>query len=95
MQRLKERYDGFHQHMLIAESAAVKFYERMGFARAGKTEPIGFTPVATTGSDTRCCGTKLTMRTDATSILRRPLLSGSSCAVVDHRTVAALLPGSK
>jgi len=40
MQRLKTRYEGFHQHMLIAESAAVRFYEKMGFARAGKTAPM-------------------------------------------------------
>ena len=40
MQRLKTRYEGFHHHMLIAEGAAVKFYERMGFVRAGKTEPM-------------------------------------------------------
>ena len=40
MQRLKIRYEGFHQHMLIAESAAAMFYEKMGFVRAGKTEPM-------------------------------------------------------
>jgi GNAT superfamily N-acetyltransferase len=40
MRRLKQHYDGFHQHMLIAEGTAVKFYERMGFVRAGKTVPM-------------------------------------------------------
>jgi GNAT superfamily N-acetyltransferase len=37
MSRLKQRYQGFHQHMLVAEATAVEFYERMGFVRAGKT----------------------------------------------------------
>jgi len=40
MQRLKSGYEGFHQHMLIAERTAVGFYESMGFVRAGKTEPM-------------------------------------------------------
>lgn len=40
MRRLQERYAGFHQHMLIAELAAVDFYQRMGFVRAGKTVPM-------------------------------------------------------
>lgn len=35
--RLRVRYEDFHQHMLIAEGPAVEFYERVGFARAGKT----------------------------------------------------------
>jgi GNAT superfamily N-acetyltransferase len=40
MQRLKQHYSGFHQHMLVAEAAAVEFYERTGFVRAGKTVPM-------------------------------------------------------
>ena len=40
MRHLKQRYEGFHQHMLVAEATAVAFYERMGFARAGKTVPM-------------------------------------------------------
>jgi|SRR5215467_14428381 len=40
MHRLMRRYDGFHQHMLVAEATAVEFYERMGFVRAGKTVPM-------------------------------------------------------
>jgi GNAT superfamily N-acetyltransferase len=40
MERLKRRYESFHQHMLVAESKAVKFYEKMGFVRAGTTEPM-------------------------------------------------------
>jgi ribosomal protein S18 acetylase RimI-like enzyme len=37
VRRLQQRYAGFHQHMLIAELAAVDFYEKLGFVRAGKT----------------------------------------------------------
>jgi GNAT superfamily N-acetyltransferase len=40
MQRLRDRYKGFHQHMLIAEGRAVEFYKKLGFVRAGKTEPM-------------------------------------------------------
>jgi hypothetical protein len=40
MGRLKQYYEGFHWHMLIAELAAVEFYEKMGFIRAGKTVPM-------------------------------------------------------
>jgi GNAT superfamily N-acetyltransferase len=40
MRRLKQRYDRFHQHMLVAEATAAEFYERMGFVRAGKTVPM-------------------------------------------------------
>ena len=40
MDRLKQRYEGYHQHMLIAEFTTVEFYERMGFVRAGKTVPM-------------------------------------------------------
>jgi GNAT superfamily N-acetyltransferase len=40
MRRLRRQYEGFHQHILVAEAAAVKFYERVGFVRAGKTLPM-------------------------------------------------------
>ncbi|MFH1567929.1 MAG: GNAT family N-acetyltransferase [Gemmatimonadota bacterium] len=40
MQRLVARYRGFHQHVLMADGAAVGFYRRCGFERAGKTEPM-------------------------------------------------------
>jgi GNAT superfamily N-acetyltransferase len=38
--RLMQRFEGFHQHMLVAESSAVAFYERHGFTRAGDTVPM-------------------------------------------------------
>lgn len=35
-----KRYEGLHQHMLTAEANAVRFYERVGFERAGTTVPM-------------------------------------------------------
>jgi GNAT superfamily N-acetyltransferase len=40
MRRLMARYEGFHQHMLVADGRALEFYRRCGFERAGKTEPM-------------------------------------------------------
>ena len=40
MERLLSRYKDFHQMMLVADGRAVDFYRRMGFERAGKTEPM-------------------------------------------------------
>ena len=40
MRRLMARYQGFHQHMLVADGRALDFYRKCGFRRAGKTEPM-------------------------------------------------------
>ena len=40
MRRLMANYEGFHQHVLIADGSAIDFYEKCGFTRAGKTEPM-------------------------------------------------------
>ena len=40
MRRLMARYRGFHQHMLVADGRALDFYQKCGFERAGKTEPM-------------------------------------------------------
>jgi GNAT superfamily N-acetyltransferase len=40
MQRLMGRYEGFHQHMLVADGRALDFYRKCGFQRAGKTESM-------------------------------------------------------
>jgi GNAT superfamily N-acetyltransferase len=40
MRRLMTRYQGFHQHMLVADGRALNFYRKCGFERAGKTEPM-------------------------------------------------------
>ena len=40
MEILKKRYEAMHMHMLVADREAIKFYEKCGFKRAGKTEPM-------------------------------------------------------
>ena len=40
MRRLMAIYEGFHQHVLIADGRSIGFYEKCGFTRAGKTEPM-------------------------------------------------------
>jgi GNAT superfamily N-acetyltransferase len=40
MRRLLERYRGFHQQSLIADGRAIAFYKKLGFTRAGTTEPL-------------------------------------------------------
>lgn len=40
MAALLKRYAGFHQQMLTADRDAVAFYQALGFARAGQTEPM-------------------------------------------------------
>jgi GNAT superfamily N-acetyltransferase len=40
MTRMMSRYEGFHQQALLAEGRAVEFYKRLGFERAGTTEPL-------------------------------------------------------
>jgi len=37
---IREHYQGFHQHMLVADGRAIEFYAKHGFERAGKTEPM-------------------------------------------------------
>jgi len=37
---LKNRYQNFHQHMLVADGRAVKFFEKLGFVRAANTESM-------------------------------------------------------
>lgn len=40
MRRLQEPYQGFHQQVLVADGDAIAFYEKLGFHRAGRTEPL-------------------------------------------------------
>jgi len=40
MRRLMARYEGFHQHIIVADGRALDFYRKCGFERAGKTEPM-------------------------------------------------------
>jgi len=40
MARMMKRYRGFHQQALLADGRAVDFYKKLGFSRAGSTEPL-------------------------------------------------------
>jgi len=40
MGRMMKRYRGFHQQTLLADGRAVDFYKKLGFFRAGSTEPL-------------------------------------------------------
>jgi len=40
MQVMFDRYGTFHQQMLTADVDSVRFYERVGFERAGQTVPM-------------------------------------------------------
>lgn len=40
MAKMHEKYGEFHMQMLTADGKAIKFYEQVGFERAGKTEPM-------------------------------------------------------
>lgn len=37
---LMDRYQGFHQHMLVSDKDTIGFYEASGFAKAGSTVPM-------------------------------------------------------
>lgn len=37
MRMLQHRYQGFHQHMLVADAGTTAFYRKCGFVPAGKT----------------------------------------------------------
>ena len=38
--KLMEKYEDFHQHILVADGRAIDFYKKCGFVRAGRTEPM-------------------------------------------------------
>ena len=40
MAKMQEKYGAFHMQMLTADGKAIKFYEKVGFERAGETEPM-------------------------------------------------------
>jgi len=40
MATFQTKYKRFHQQMLTADGDAIEFYKRLGFERAGKTEPM-------------------------------------------------------
>ncbi|MBT31561.1 MAG: GNAT family N-acetyltransferase [Thalassobius sp.] len=38
--KMQEKYSGFHMQMLTADGKAIDFYKKSGFERAGQTEPM-------------------------------------------------------
>lgn len=40
MKRMQEIYADFHMQMLTADGKAIDFYKKVGFERAGQTEPM-------------------------------------------------------
>lgn len=40
MKKMQERYGHFHMQMLTADGKAIDFYNKVGFVRAGETEPM-------------------------------------------------------
>ncbi|PWJ43702.1 GNAT family N-acetyltransferase [Sediminitomix flava] len=40
MNKMQEIYGDFHMQMLTADGKAIDFYQKMGFERAGETEPM-------------------------------------------------------
>ena len=40
MDKMQERYQSFHMQMLTADADSVTFYQKLGFARAGQTQPM-------------------------------------------------------
>jgi GNAT superfamily N-acetyltransferase len=40
MAKMQEKYRNFHMQMLTADGQAIDFYKKIGFERAGQTEPM-------------------------------------------------------
>jgi len=40
MDKMQEKYKGFHMQMLTADGQSIDFYKKAGFERAGKTQPM-------------------------------------------------------
>ncbi len=40
MKMMMDTYRGFHQQALLADGRAIDFYKKIGFTRAGSTEPL-------------------------------------------------------
>lgn len=38
--KMQEKYGNFHMQMLTADGKAIDFYEKVGFVRAGETQPM-------------------------------------------------------
>lgn len=40
MKKMKDKYSDFHMQILTADEQAIDFYKKIGFIRAGQTEPM-------------------------------------------------------
>ena len=40
MDKMQEKYKNFHMQMLTADGKAIDFYNKVGFVKAGKTQPM-------------------------------------------------------
>lgn len=40
LKRFREKYDGFHQQILVADGKAIQFYEKCGFELAGNSRSM-------------------------------------------------------
>lgn len=40
MDKMQEKYKDFHMQMLTADGKAIEFYKKMGFEKAGNTQPM-------------------------------------------------------
>lgn len=40
VEKMQEKYSGFHMQMLTADGKAIDFYEKVGFKKAGETQPM-------------------------------------------------------
>ena len=40
VEKMQEKYSGFHMQMLTADGKAIDFYEKVGFEKAGTTQPM-------------------------------------------------------
>lgn len=40
VEKMQEKYGHFHMQMLVADGKAIDFYQKVGFVRAGQTEPM-------------------------------------------------------
>ncbi len=40
MDKMQEKYKDFHMQMLTADGKAIDFYNKVGFVKAGKTQPM-------------------------------------------------------
>jgi ribosomal protein S18 acetylase RimI-like enzyme len=38
--RMREKYNGFHQQVLVADGGAIEFYKKCGFEKAGSCEAL-------------------------------------------------------